>query len=73
MTEQKWEVLLRNSENVASLRRIEVPGGWLYERPSHSAMCFVPKSPEGHDAPIRVCDHGFRADSCPGCFPRGSS
>lgn len=28
---------------------------------------FTPRPPEGHDAPIHVCDHGYQARSCGLC------
>lgn len=50
-----------------TIRRIAVPGGWLYEWSIVDAfvnVVFVPAAPEGSDAPHAVCDHGYAARTC---------
>lgn len=54
------------------IRRFEVPGGWLYEWQSvvgahPPRVAFVPSVPSGSDAPIHVCEHGLRGNSCGIC------
>lgn len=54
--------------------RLAVPGGWIYTVYTDcgsggigESAVFVPKPPEGSDAPIHVCDHGYAAMSCAHC------